>query len=225
MKKYKILFLIITFPYVLFAQTTVKIDTNYQRPYYEQRVTLFRALPKVKNALIFIGNSITDGGEWQELLNCKKCLNRGSSGDISFGVNARLNDVLKDKPQKIFLLIGINDLSRGVPNDLIINNYKTFVNRTKAQSPKTEIYLQSILPVNTTFRKFTDNIEKNIVVLNNAMREIAQNTQGVTYIDLYSKFSDSEGKLNKKYTNDGLHLLGEGYILWAKIIREGGYLK
>lgn len=204
---------------------TVKIDTNYKRPYYEQRVTLFKQLPKVKNAIVFIGNSITDGGEWQELLDCKKCINRGISGDISFGVLARLNDVLIDKPKKIILLIGINDISRNVPNEMIIANYKEFVRRTKAISPKTKIYLQSVLPTNNTFRKFVDKNEESIKVLNAAMLEIAKNTEGVTYIDLYSKFLDSEGRLDKKYTNDGLHLLGEGYVLWAKILKEGGFLK
>ena len=224
MKKIILFFTLLISVFCLNAQTT-KIDTNYKRPYYEQRVTLFKQLPKVKNAIVFIGNSITDGGEWQELLGCKKCINRGISGDISFGVLARLNDVLIDKPKKIILLIGINDISRNVPNEMIIANYKEFVRRTKAISPKTKIYLQSVLPTNNTFRKFVDKNEESIKILNAAMLEMAKNTEGVTYIDLYSKFLDSEGRLDKKYTNDGLHLLGEGYVLWAKILKEGGYLK
>ena len=32
--------------------------------YYHQRVTHFRSLPQTKDDIIFIGNSITDGGEW-----------------------------------------------------------------------------------------------------------------------------------------------------------------
>lgn len=224
MKKIILLFTLLISVFYLNAQTA-KIDTNYKRPYYEQRVTLFKLLPKVKNAIVFIGNSITDGGEWQELLGCKKCINRGISGDISFGVLARLEDALKDKPKKIILLIGINDISRNVPTDMIIANYKEFVRRTKAISPKTKIYLQSVLPTNNTFRKFVDKNDESIKVLNAAMFEIAKNTEGVTYIDLYSKFLDSEGRLDKKYTNDGLHLLGEGYVLWAKILKEGGFLK
>lgn len=224
MKKIILFFTLLVSVFYLNAQS-VKVDSNYKRPYYEQRVTLFKLLPKVKNAIVFIGNSITDGGEWQELLGCKKCINRGISGDISFGVLARLNDVLIDKPKKIILLIGINDISRNVPNEMIIANYKEFVRRTKALSPKTKIYLQSVLPTNNTFRKFVDKNEESIKILNAAMFEIAKNTEGVTYIDLYSKFLDSEGRLDKKYTNDGLHLLGEGYVLWAKILKEGAFLK
>lgn len=209
----------------LTGQIPSKIDSNYKRPYYEQRVSLFKLLPKVKNAIVFIGNSITDGGEWQELLNCEKCLNRGISGDISFGVLARLDDALKDKPKKIILLIGINDISRGVPNDIIIANYKAFVSRTKAVSPKTKIYLQSLLPTNNTLKKFVEGNEDSVKILNAALLELSKNTEGVTYIDLYAPFLDAEKRLDKKYTNDGLHLMGEGYLLWVKILKDGGYLK
>jgi lysophospholipase L1-like esterase len=225
MKKIALLPLFLVWGFDISAQAAAKIDSTYNRPYYEQKRTLYQLLPKVKNAVVFIGNSITDGNEWTELLGCKKCLNRGISGDISFGINARLSDILVDKPKKIFLLIGINDISRGIPNDIIIANYKTFVSRTKTASPKTQIYLQSVLPANNTFRKFVDKNEESIKILNAAMLDIAQNTEGVAYIDLYSKFLDTEGRLDKKYTNDGLHLLGEGYLLWSKILKQGKYLK
>lgn len=200
-------------------------DTNFQRPYYVQKVTQHRLLPKKKNAVVFVGDSITDGNEWTEQLDCPRCQNRGISADISHGVLARLDDILAEKPAKIFLLIGINDLSRNIPNAEIIANYREFVNRIKTASPKTKIYLQSVLPVNNTFRKFTEKIEENVKLLNDAMREIARTSEGVTYIDLHSKFLDADGRLDKKYTNDGLHLLGEGYALWTKILVEGGYLK
>ena len=201
-------------------------DTNYQRPYYVQKTTLHKALAKKKNAVVFVGDSITDGAEWNELLDCARCENRGISADISAGVNARLDDILAAKPAKIFLMIGINDLSRNIPNADIIANYREFVRRTRAASPKTRIYLQSVLPTNNTFRKFVDRIDENTKALNDALRAIAGENEGVVaYVDLYAKFTDADGRLDKKYTNDGLHLLGEGYLQWAKVLQEGGYLK
>lgn len=227
MKKQFTLLAFFLFVCPTFAQQTApaKPDENYLRPYYVQRVSLHKLLPKKKNAIVFVGDSITDGNEWTEQLNCDRCQNRGISGDISAGVLARLDDILAEKPAKIFLMIGINDISRFIPNETIIANYREFVRRTKAASPKTEIYLQSVLPTNDTFRKFVDKNDESIKVLNDAMRETARATEGVTYVDLHSKFLDSERRLDKKYTNDGLHLLGEGYALWAKILTEGGFLK
>jgi len=46
--------------------------------YYHQQWTLFKSLPQTRNNIIFIGNSITDGGEWSELFNDIHIKNRGS---------------------------------------------------------------------------------------------------------------------------------------------------
>lgn len=200
-------------------------DRNFQRPYYVQKATLHKLIQRKKGSIVFIGDSITDGNEWSEQLNCPLCRNRGISGDISHGVLARLDDVLAERPAKIFLMIGVNDASRYVPNDEVIANYREFVRRTQATSPGTRIYLQSVLPVNANFRKFADRLEENIVILNKALSTIAMENKNVTYIDLYTRFLDADGRLDKRYTNDGLHLLGEGYVLWAKVLTEGGYLK
>ena len=53
----------------LFAQNPV--DTSYSSTYYQQKVTLFRLLPDEKNEIIFLGNSITDIGEWTEIWHNK----------------------------------------------------------------------------------------------------------------------------------------------------------
>lgn len=215
---------VLVFGFSVFGQQAQKPD-DYMRPTFVQRTSLHKLLPKMKNAVVFLGDSITYGGEWGELLNCPKCQNRGISGDISAGILARLGDILAEKPAKIFLMIGINDISRGIPNDTIIANYREFIRRTKAESPKTRIYLQSVLPTNDTFRKFVDKNDESITALNDAMREIAKADRSITYIDLYKGFLDKDGRLEKSYTYDGLHLLGEGYAHWAKLVRESGAMK
>src|SRR5688572_21180522 len=77
--------------------------------YYQQRVTHFKSLPNTKGDIVFIGNSITDGGEWNELFNDLKIKNRGISGDVSTGVLHRMDEIAQRKPAKVFLLIGVND--------------------------------------------------------------------------------------------------------------------
>lgn len=84
------------------------------------RATLFEELPVTSKDIIFLGNSITNGAEWSELFSNKHVKNRGISGDICMGVYDRLDAVLKGKPAKIFLLIGINDVSRGTSADTIV---------------------------------------------------------------------------------------------------------
>lgn len=200
-------------------------DTIYLRPYYVQKTTLHSIIPMPKNAIVFIGDSITDGNEWSEWPGCGRCVNRGISSDISAGVLARLDQILEAKPAKIFLMIGINDISRRIMPDIVIGNYREFIRRVKTSSPRTRIYLESVLPTNNTFRTFADGIDENVRLLNNAMKKIDGEESMVMYVDLNTAFSDSEGRLDKRYTNDGLHLTGDGYALWMKILEEKGYLK
>ena len=181
-------------------------------------------MPTSSKDIIFLGNSITDGAEWSELFQSPRVKNRGISGDTTWGVYDRLHTILKGKPRKIFLLIGINDIGRGQNNQYVIDGIERIVKRIKKEAPRTKLYVQSILPVNPIYGKFGGHTSqwRRIPTINQAIREITER-EGVTYIDLFSAFADSEGKMNKELTNDGLHLLGQGYETWKNVILP--YLK
>lgn len=215
--------LCLLFSFNLLAQS---IDTSYKSTYYEQKIILFRLLPDTKGEIIFLGNSITDIGEWAEIWQNPKVKNRGISGDNTFGVLARLDEVTSSKPDKIFLMIGINDIAKGTPDSLIIANHKKIYQRIKIASPKTKIYAQSILPTNADFTEFKrhQNKDERIRAVNEALKKLCIE-MGLTYVDLYSRFLGADGKMNKQYTNDGLHINGYGYMLWKKILQEKGYMK
>lgn len=201
------------------AQETKKA---FQSTYYEQRRTLFEHLPNTKKEIIFLGNSITDGCEWAELFQNKRIKNRGISGDVTEGVLFRLNEVSESKPEKVFLLIGINDLARGISKDTVFNNICRIAKRIKTNSPKTQVYLQSILPVNPEFGKFAGHCSKTeeVIWINKRM-EVWSAENNVGFVDLFAAFkNDSNNWMNPLYTNDGLHLKGEGYRVWAKTINR-----
>jgi hexosaminidase len=187
--------------------------------YYHQRVSHFKTLPHSSNDIVFLGNSITDGAEWGELFDNDHIKNRGISGDVSAGVINRLDEVLSVPPAKIFLLIGINDLSRNINVDSIWKNYQYIIHLIKNKSSYTKIYVQSILPVTDVYKKFSGHTNKtdSIIKLNTIARNNQLNGE-YTFIDLYSKFCDPHGKLNAALTNDGLHLKGEGYVLWKHLL-------
>ncbi|MFN2394068.1 MAG: SGNH/GDSL hydrolase family protein [Bacteroidales bacterium] len=200
---------------------TGQVDSTYRFYFYDQRYSLFEALETKPGQIIMLGNSITNGGNWSELLGNNRVINRGISGDNTFGVLNRLDEIVSSQPQKIFILIGINDLSRETPVDVILNNYKRIVKRIQKDSPGTKIYVQSLFPTNNEFDHFprAQNKDDEIRAVNNGIEEIA-GEYGLTFIDLYPHFLDEEGKLSKDYTNDGLHLMGEGYLKWAEILME-----
>ncbi|MDE3236863.1 MAG: family 20 glycosylhydrolase [Bacteroidota bacterium] len=187
--------------------------------YYHQRLTHFNTLPVGKDEIIFLGNSITDGAEWSELLGSVNIKNRGISGDITVGVLNRLPEIIRRKPKKVFLLIGINDLARNISPDSVVKNIILVAAILHQYTPSTKLYIQSLLPVNDVYKKFTGHTNKGaqIIAVNKQLQSMAGDHH-YTFVDLYHSFCDEEGKMRASLTNDGLHLKGEAYLLWKHII-------
>ena len=209
----------------LFLPLTIFLNLSAQErqysTFYNQRVTLFEKLPVYEDDIIFLGNSMTNGGEWTELFDNKRVKNRGISGDICMGVYDRLDAIVDGKPSKIFLLIGVNDIARNTLSDTIVSQIGNILDKIKCRSPQTKVYLQSIIPVNDYFGMFEGHTQhwKIIRPLNESLKGLAER-KDVVYIDLFTHFISSENdKMDIKYTNDGLHLIGEGYMKWAEILK------
>jgi hexosaminidase len=187
--------------------------------YYYQRVTHFKTLPKTAGDIIFLGNSITDGAEWAELFADSHIKNRGISGDVTAGVIARLNEVTDRRPAKVFLLIGVNDLSRNITPDSVVKNILFIANYLHQETPATQLYVQSILPVNSIYNKFSGHTNKSaqIISVNTSLQQGAK-ANNYTFINIHDAFCNQEGKMNPSFTNDGLHLKGEGYLLWKHLL-------
>ncbi|MGC4234649.1 MAG: GDSL-type esterase/lipase family protein [Niabella sp.] len=200
-------------------------DSTFDNWYYVSREKLYQRLKGVKYDIIFFGNSITENGPWQELVGRKyKVGNRGIGGDNTFGMKARIADVALSKPKKIFLMMGINDIGRGLPASWILANYESIIQIIQKVSPKTRIYVQSVLPLNETVLKYDYllNSEKAIRDLNTAIRNIA-GKYGLVYVDVKEVLAD-EYMLKKEFTQDGIHVNTEAYIRWVQYLRDKKYL-
>lgn len=185
------------------------------KAYYYHRKEHFETLPDTENEIIFLGNSITDGAEWSELFQNSNIKNRGIGGDDTEGVLERLSEVTSSQPKKIFIMIGTNDLAYGKSIEYIKSNYDKIVAQIKAESIHTQIYLQSVLPVDDDIHPTRPNT--SIKKLNDYLQLLALH-EGIPFIDLSPHFEAENGKLSQKYSIDGLHLNGKGYQLWKKII-------
>ena len=183
--------------------------------YYARRATLFDLLPVYSSDIIMLGNSLTDGAEWNELFDNCHVKNRGIVGDIIPGFFERLEPILKGQPRKIFIMGGVNDISHGVSADSIVSAMTQVVTTIQARCPKTEIYVQSMLPFNNDVRlwKLLKGREQVVVDGNKGLESMCQRL-GVTFINLYPLFVGENGKMKSDYTNDGLHLMGGAYLIW-----------
>ena len=191
-----------------------------QDPYYARRATLFDELPICKKDIVMLGNSLTDGGEFSELLNNRRVKNRGIVGDIVQGLIDRIDPIIQGQPKKLFILTGVNDISHDVSADSIARAMEKLIVMVKKDSPRTKIYLQSLLPFNNDVRewKLLKGRDHVVVEANRLLEQVARR-QGVTWINLYPLFADEQGRLRADLTNDGLHLMGKGYLIWRDAIK------
>ena len=191
--------------------------------YYYDKKSHFESIYDTDNEIIFLGNSITENCEWAELFQNIKIKNRGIGGDRADGVLLRLDEIVSSLPDKIFIMVGINDLGHGIKVAAIASNYEKIVRYILNKSPDTQIYLQSVLPINDKlynfFYKGAKATNDKIIILNKQLKDLASEP-GVQYIDLSSFFIDDKNQLDEQFTADGLHLNGKAYLVWKNTIEQ-----
>ena len=192
-----------------------------QEGYERQRRDLFDVLPVRSNDIIFLGDGLTDGCEWAELFDNRHIKNRGICSDRTTDVLERLDPIIEGHPKRLFLMIGINDLAGGATPEEVVANIARIIDRFQNESRWTRIFIQSILPVNgrdfDAYRSHYAHADR--IVPTNELLQALCAERGITYIDVWSALADDEGLLDKRYTNDGLHLLGEGYLVWRDVLK------
>ncbi len=202
---------------------------KYQKPkkrtysdHYYNRKSLFESQPNKENEIIFLGNSITEGGNWKKLFSNINAVNRGISGDVTDGIINRLDEVVSSKPSKIFLLIGTNDLARGRSVSYVVEHSRKIIEQIKMDSPQSKLFVQSVLPINPNIG---DNFsghkskKKEILAVNKALKKMATELNFI-YVDIHKPFRNYRGYLKPAFSHDGLHLNDAGYNHWKSVIHD-----
>lgn len=159
-----------------------------------------------------------------ELLQSPKTLlNRGIRGYKTDQLLEHLDAHLFGQAlDKVFLLIGTNDLGKEMPQEETLANLEGIIQSLARDYPLTQLQLLSVLPVNEKEQyKGTVYIRTNkkIQALNRAYRDLASIYTNVQFIDLYDTFLDESGQLREEFTTDGLHLTIAGYARLSKALQ------
>ena len=210
----------------------IKYQEDWQRDFYLKRIAQFKKMPIGFNKIVFLGNSITEGGnDWNKRFGVNNIVNRGISGDITEGILSRLDEIIYYKPTAIFLLIGINDIFDNQPDKKNINSSQVAKNiiqiaeNIQKDCRNTKIFIKPILPVDIqkhmnyndrSLSSYNSEMVNQIIAINRLI--IGQNNFPV--IDLHSAFVDERGLMNKAYTTDGVHLNDIGYKAWVKYVNN-----
>lgn len=189
-------------------------ENSITSTYLESRAELYSSFNSTAKNLM-IGDSITEWVDWCELFPERSILNRGISGDTTYGVLKRIDNLLSTKPDKAFIMLGVNDIGQGTQAEQILENYIEII--SILQSNKIIPVIQSTLYASGPYEDRNYEIKK----LNQKLAGYAKK-QNIEFIDLNEDLSKNE-ILKNEFTFDGLHLNGAGYIVWKNKIAR--YLK
>lgn len=164
---------------------------------------------------VFFGNSITRGSDFYKYFEDKRIVNLGYSGDSMKGMMRRMDMLRAVSPDKVFMMAGINGFA-SQSLDEFTQQYNALTDSVRNACPQSEIYLESILPVNHCRFDIYGSNDK-IIAANKIIATIAQQ-KGMTYMDLFSLYF-MNGELPDELTHDGIHLWPKSYDRWAETIR------
>lgn len=174
--------------------------------------------------VVFYGNSITRNGNFASYFPKVSVCNLGHGGDDLGGMKRRIGMATCLSPKVVFLMAGINDQADKTPLDIFEQKYRDLITTFRDSLPDTELYIQSILPVNSkVYESFGTN--EHIDSCNQIIKKIAEDAS-LEYIDLYSLYiKDGELPLSDTKDLDGLHLAPEKYDIWINRIAPIIYSK
>jgi lysophospholipase L1-like esterase len=173
--------------------------------------------PPPTNAVLFVGSSTIR--MWKTLEDDFKptpVVGRGVGGcqtaDITYHAE---RIVIPYAPSKIVFYAGDNDIAAGRSARRVLEDFQAFVEKVRKPLPNVRIYYVSIKP-SASRAKFWDEAKK----ANALIKEYAEKTPGLAFIDTTGVLLDEEGKPKAElFLSDKLHLNRQGYQLWIPIIR------
>jgi len=178
-------------------------------PHYEARTTLFRELPGTAE-IVMVGDSLTEGGSWPELVPEFRVINRGIGHDTSSGVLNRLEEVIGRRPRVVFVMVGTNDLFIRVSPETLLSNLCSILERLRGTSITP--VAQSIL-----FRGKSLQADNAAIAAVNAELAAFCAREGIRFLDLNAKLAVN-GHLPDAMTYDGVHLTATAYRVWRDAV-------
>lgn len=190
----------------------------FQKKWHERRNAWAKAVAQDQHAVVFLGDSITEG--WERTMAATfpgmKLANRGISGDTTRGVLYRLpEDVFAVNPRGIVLLIGTNDLEEQATPETITSNLKLILAACKAHNPKMPIILCQVFPSSLTKKRPAGEIKR----INHLYQRAVKGDPQVTYLETWAPFANAEGDAKADELPDLLHPNAAGYAKWAAALR------
>ncbi len=183
---------------------------------------------------LFIGDSKTDGMRmWGRLGQARYFCGTNYSvynifekkaSDEGFK-NATLDSVLaSDTYDQIYILLGYNEC--GYPYEGLMEQFRYVIARVHKAQPQARLILHGIMHASArTAKKYSYYTVENIETVNDGLRQLAEETDGLYYVDCNAPFCDADGYLLGEVSADGEHLTPDYTAQWAQEIRRQAVTK
>ena len=192
------------------AEAAAEEPWNYER-HVAERSAEIAASPVERGGVLFVGDSITlGGGDWSRWFPGVVTSNQGIGGDRTEALLGRMATITRGTPERVFLMIGTNDLSGGLTPDEAAEGAVAVARGIREGIPGADLYVQSVLPREAAMAEAVEAV--------NARLAAAAGAVGYTYLDVHPALATPEGTLEEALTEDALHLNDEGYARWAALI-------
>jgi len=203
------------FPDSLLRDVKTSLNSEYQMtPVPQISAERYTALT-TKAEIVMAGDSITASGRWDELFPGASIINRGVPSDVIGGLELRTDAILRAEPEKVFIMIGINDVAARNSDAQIIERYRRVVDAL--QSRGAAVFIQSVINCRKSdLSSCDDRMRKQVFALNAALEQLADE-RGATFIDTDQAMADEQGFL-PQYSIDGIHPSSAGFAKWTQVL-------
>lgn len=173
-------------------------------------------------AVVFMGNSITDGWDnaHPEFFTANNFACRGIGGQVTAQMLCRFRaDVINLHPQAVVILAGTNDLAQNngpIATQHIVENIISMAELAMAAGIRPIIC--SVLPAGKyPWRTEIESVPEKIRDLNARLHRYASD-RGLIWVDYYTAMDAGDGSMRSEYTKDGVHPTPEGYDVMERIV-------
>jgi lysophospholipase L1-like esterase len=160
---------------------------------------------------VFVGDSITAGGRWDEWFPEEHSKNLGVAGDTTDTVLSRLDEVIALDPDTVVLLIGTNDLAWRRSAEHIVRNIETILVSLRKALPDAQLLVQSVMPREAAHADTIKDVNRHLWQFSSTVR--------AQYLDLWPALAGEDDAIDPEYSDDSVHLNERGYAVWAGELR------
>jgi len=168
------------------------------------------------DAVLFVGSSSIRMWRTRESFGDLAVINRGFGGSQISDVNYFIDRiVLKYRPRVIVFYAGDNDVAAGEIAKSVFEDYRKFVKIVHEELPKTAIIYIGIKPSGSRWGLWPVMAKANAMI-----EDLCSKDKRLLFFDSATPLLDGEGRPDSKlFLDDKLHLNGEGYKIWTRLLR------